>query len=197
MSRKWECTNVFRLSTSGVRLLSFVKPYFFMFLRKYPIYVCMKISHVNLSWLLLPRRSGTCIDFQVSSANVHFCREWMLVSRVKKFSWRPNPRSGAAAGRTPIWASWCARACCGDTHSDSSPGCSWDWTEETTQGWGGETTSEKDFSVRRSKNRRVFTSYVVMRLYTFLILRYSCTIWLRTVWKKEKTEQNQKKVKHS
>lgn len=138
MSRKWECTNVFRLSTSGVRLLSFVKPYFFlMFLRKYPIYVCMKISHVNLSWLLLPRRSGTCIDFQVSSANVHFCREWMLVSRVKKFSWRPNPRSGAAAGRTPIWASWCARACCGDTHSDSSPGCSWDWTEETTQEvWG-------------------------------------------------------------
>lgn len=57
-------------STSGVHFLSFVKS--LLFLRKYPMYVCMKISHANLSWLILPRRSGTCIDFQFSSANLHF-----------------------------------------------------------------------------------------------------------------------------
>lgn len=55
----------------------------------------------------------------------------------------PNPRRGAAAGRTPIWASWCARACCGDTHSDSSPGCSWDWTEQRPRGWGGKRQAKK------------------------------------------------------
>lgn len=35
---------------------------------------------------------------------------------------------------------------------------------------GEGTTSKKDFSVRRSKNRRVFTSYVAMRLFYLLNL---------------------------
>lgn len=62
---------------------------------------------------------------------------------------------------------------------------------------GEGTTSKKDFSVRRSKNRRVFTSYVAMRLFYLLnlaILLYNLIV-NRLKRKKKKTEQNQKKVK--
>lgn len=189
MSRKWECTMFSGLAPQGFISYSLSNHIFFMFLRKYPIYGCMKISHIHLSWLLLPRSSGTCIDFQFSSAsssNVHCCRKWILVFRVEKLSWRPSPRRGAAAGRTPRWASWCERACCGDTHSDFSPGGNWDWTEESK---GGEKQQTKKTLVcGQFSHHALWWSF-----FTFLILRYSCTIWLWTVWKSEKTEQNRKK----
>lgn len=76
-----KCTNVSRRSTSELHFLAF-------FLRKYPTCARMKLSHTNLSWLLLPRWPGTCIDFQFSSAaNLQFFAASGHCSlRWKKFS---------------------------------------------------------------------------------------------------------------